>query len=75
MAVVGYIWIAIEVLGLIDGLRHSGPEWQFADRNRAFWLLWMLALGPLFVLPYLLAVRPRFPNPASHAESNPFLKD
>lgn len=74
MGAVGYVWIAVEVLGLIDALRHSGPDWDYADRNKAFWIIFMVFFGPIFVIPYLFVVRPRFPDRAAREESSPFLK-
>lgn len=74
MAAIGYIWIAIEVLGLIDALRHSALDWAYADRDRSFWVLFLFFLGPLVVLPYLFAVRPRFPTAEVREETSPFLK-
>jgi|GEM_PF-5254991 len=74
LGAVGYVWIAVEVLGLIDALRHSGPDWDYADRNKAFWIIFMVFFGPIFVIPYLFVVRPRFPDRAAREESSPFLK-
>ena len=72
MTAVTVIWLGIEALGLIDALRHSSPEWHYADRQRSFWVIFMFFLGPLFVLPYFLMVRPRFPGRKEQA--SPFLK-
>jgi len=74
MNAIGYIWIAIEALGLIDALRHSAPDWDCAGRTRSFWLIFMFFFGPLFVLPYLFLVRPHFPSRATREEESPFLK-
>ena len=62
------------MLGLIDALLHSVPDWQYADRNRAFWVAFMVFFGPLVALPYLILVRPRFPSRAARDETSPFLK-
>jgi hypothetical protein len=74
MAAIGIVWMAIEVLGLIDALRHPGPDWEYADRDRSFWVIFMFFLGPLFVVPYLFAVRPRFPSQQARDEMSPVLK-
>ena len=58
----------VGIAGLIDALRHSGPDWSYADRNRSFWLIFMVFFGPIFVVPYLLLVRPRFPSAAEQPD-------
>lgn len=58
----------VEIAGLIDALRHSGSDWSYADRNRSFWLTFMFFFGPIFVVPYLLLVRPRFPSAAEQPD-------
>jgi hypothetical protein len=73
-AMVGLIWIAVTVLGLIDALRHPASDWDYADRNRPFWVIFMFFFGPLFLVPYLVAVRPRFPTAAIRDELSPFAK-
>lgn len=62
MSAIGVIWVLVEIVGLIDALRHSGSDWSYADRDRSFWLIFMFFLGPIFVVPYLFLVRPRFPS-------------
>jgi hypothetical protein len=62
------------VVGLIDALRHSSTDWAYADRDRAFWVIFLFFFGPLVVVPYLVAVRPRFPTRAMREQVNPFLK-
>jgi hypothetical protein len=52
----------------LDTLRHSGPDWSYADRNRSFWLIFMFFFGPIFVVPYLFLVRPRFPGAAEQPD-------
>ncbi len=39
----------------------SGAVWSYADLNRSFWLTFTLLFAPIFVVPYLFLVRPRFP--------------
>ena len=68
------VWLAIAALGVIDGLRHSSAEWNYADRERPFWIVLMAILGPLFVVPYALFVRPRFPDRAAKRHADRFLK-
>jgi tryptophan-rich sensory protein len=74
MSIVGYIWIAIEAVGLIDVFRHSSDDWTFADRNRPFWVVFMVSFGPLFVIPYLFLVRPRFPDKDTRKATEAFRK-
>lgn len=74
MTVVAIIWLGIEALGLIDALRHSSSEWDYADRERPFWVIFMFVLGPIFVVPYFLFVRPRFPDRTAKQQTDPFLK-
>lgn len=57
-------------MGLIDAIRHSGSDWSYADRNKSFWLIFMFLLGPIFVVPYLLLVRPRFPGAAEQPDKS-----
>jgi tryptophan-rich sensory protein len=68
MSAIGTIWLLVEILGLTDALRHAGPAWSYADRNRPFWLIFMFFFGPIFVLPYLFLVRPRFPGAAEQPD-------
>jgi hypothetical protein len=68
MSAIGVIWILVEIAGLIDALRHSGPDWSYADRNRSFWVIFMFFFGPIFVVPYLFLVRPRFPGAAEQPD-------
>lgn len=74
MTAVTIAWLVIEALGLIDALRHSSSEWHYADRERSFWVIFMFVLGPIFVVPYLLSVRPRFPDRTAKQQADPFLK-
>ncbi len=74
MTIVAVIWVGIEVLGLFDALRRSTVEWHYADRERSFWVVFMFFLGPLFVVPYLFLVRPRFPGPGLEHQADEFLK-
>jgi uncharacterized membrane protein HdeD (DUF308 family) len=57
---IGWLWIATGVLGIVDAFRHSESEWAAADRKRAFWVVFMFFFGPIFVTLYALVVRPRF---------------
>jgi hypothetical protein len=59
--------VLVEVAGLADALRHSGGDWAYADRNRGFWLVFMSFFGPIFAVPYLFFVRPRFAGAAEHS--------
>jgi tryptophan-rich sensory protein len=61
-SVVGYLWLGIGVLGIIDAFRHSQSDWNYADRDRAFWVVFMFFFGPIFVSIYIFAVRRRFPR-------------
>lgn len=74
MATVGYIWGAIGVGGLIDVFRHSSTDWICADRNRPFWAIFIFFFGPLFVVPYLLLVRSRFPDRGANQATDAFRK-
>jgi hypothetical protein len=74
MSAIGIAWLAIAALGVLDGLRHSSAEWAYADRDRAFWVIFLGVLGPLFAIPYLLMVRPRFPDHEAKRQSDQFLK-
>ena len=60
----------VEIAGLIDALRHPGPDWLYADRHRSFWLIFMFFFGPIFVVPYLFLVRPRFPGAAERPDQS-----
>ena len=73
-SVIGWVWFGIGILGVIDAFRHSASDWAFADRNRTFWVLFMLCFGPPFVAAYTIMVRRRFPNHAD-AASTAFMKD
>jgi len=66
---IGYLWLGIGVLGIIDAFRHSPSDWTFADRRRAFWVIFMFVFGPIFVPIYAVAVRPRFPRAGDVSES------
>lgn len=59
-ALIGWAWVGIGVLGIIDAFRHSASDWAAADRNRPFWVIFMFFFGPVFVTLYAIAVRPRF---------------
>jgi hypothetical protein len=74
MTAITFIWLGIEVAGLIDALLHSSSAWHYADRDRWFWVVFMFFFGPIFVLPYLFMVRPRFPGPESKQGTDQFLK-
>jgi tryptophan-rich sensory protein len=67
-------WLAIAALGVIDAFRHSSADWTYADRERPFWVVFMVFLGPLCVVPYLLFVRPRFPDRATKEHTDHFMK-
>lgn len=67
-------WLAIAALGVIDAFRHSSADWAYADRERSFWVVFMIFLGPLCVVPYLLFVRPRFPDRATKEHTDQFMK-
>jgi hypothetical protein len=66
--------MGVEAAGLIDAFMHSSTDWHHADRDRSFWVIFIFFFGPLFVIPYLLMVRPRFPGRAAKENDNPFLK-
>jgi hypothetical protein len=74
MTAIAFIWLGIEALGLVDALRHSGPDWDYADRDRSFWVIFMFFFGPLFVIPYLFMVHPRFPGQAARERASQFTK-
>jgi hypothetical protein len=60
VSVISWLWLLIGVIGIIDAFRHPASDWAAADRNRAFWVAFMLFLGPIGAITYLMAVRPRF---------------
>jgi tryptophan-rich sensory protein len=74
MSVITVAWLAVAALGLIDAFRHSSAEWDYADRERPFWVVFMFFLGPICVVPYLIFVRPRFPDRAAKQQADQFLK-
>jgi hypothetical protein len=74
MSVITIAWLAVAALGVIDAFRHSSAEWNYAERDRLFWVAFMVFLGPLFVVPYLLFVRSRFPGRTARQQSDRFLK-
>jgi hypothetical protein len=43
----------------VDAIRRSSWQWTSADRDKTFWVIMLILFGPLFVIPYLLAVLPR----------------
>jgi hypothetical protein len=71
---IGYIWFAVEVVALIDAFRHPSADWAFADRDRFFWVAFIFFFGPLFAVPYLLIVRPRFPGEEDTKAADAFRK-
>lgn len=74
MAAIGILWLVIGVLGVVDCLWHTATDWQYADRDRWFWAVFLFFFGPLFALPYLVMVRSRFPSRARGEGENPFHK-
>jgi tryptophan-rich sensory protein len=72
--VITVAWIGVAALGVIDALRRSSGDWDYADRNRPFWVVFMIFLGPLCVIPYLIFVVPRFPNRAVKQNTDQFTK-
>jgi hypothetical protein len=54
----GWLYLLASVGSVIDGGRFSYAEWQAAQRNKNFWLTILFFFSLLFVLPYLLSVRP-----------------
>jgi hypothetical protein len=72
-----YIWISwiCGAVILVDGIRQPQSAWVSADRNRGFWLFWLvlaslIALGPVALLFYWFAVRARFAS----ATATPFTR-
>lgn len=57
--VIGWSYLLLGVGGAFDASRFSYAEWRLARRNKNFWLVMLAVFGPLFILPYLLATRPR----------------
>jgi hypothetical protein len=57
--VIGLVYGAILLVGVIDASRYSYEDWCIVGRDKNFWLVMLFFFGPLFILPYLLAVRPR----------------
>jgi|GEM_PF-4927500 len=54
------IWI-LYLLGWVaaaDCLRRPAWQWRNADRNRAFWVVLLIMLGPILVLPYAFICLP-----------------
>ena len=74
ISAIGFIWVAVEVIGLTDVFRHSSTDWVYADRNRPFWVTFIFFFGPLFVVPYLFMVRPRFPDKEAVQATDTFRK-
>ncbi len=74
MSAVGYIWIAVGIIGLIDVFRHSSADWAYADRNRSFWAIFIFFFAPLFVVLYLFMVRQRFPDREAVQATDAFRK-
>ena len=68
-------WICGGVI-LLDGFRQPQSAWITADRNRGFWMFWLafasfLALGPLALGFYGLALRPRFAGATTDFHKSP----
>ena len=70
MSSIGIVFLLIGAAGVIDAALHPTSDWAHADRNKFFWVVGMVVLNVLFVVPYLVAVRPRFRG----ATNNPFHK-
>ena len=56
----GYVWLGVALVCVLDAMLHSASQWTAADRNRWFWVIFLTVLGPLFLVPYLVGVRPGF---------------
>lgn len=70
-------WLVIAICWVIalDGIRRSSAEWLAADRQRSFWILFLIILGPLFVIPYLVGVLPKLVSAGRRGVADPqFMK-
>lgn len=52
------LW-GIALVFVVDAIRRPSSQWTGADRNRTFWVMMLLLLGPLTLLIYLVGVFPR----------------
>lgn len=59
IGVLGWLALAINVGGLIDAARRPSVQWHRAGRSKDFWTVALFFFGYLFLVPYLIAVRPR----------------
>jgi hypothetical protein len=57
--VIGWAYLLIGVGGIYSAARFSYAEWRAARRDKNFWLVALGIFGPIFILPYLLAIRPQ----------------
>lgn len=57
--VLSWLYLLACVACVIDAARFSYPAWRAVGRNKNFWLPALFFLGIIFVLPYLVLVRPR----------------
>ena len=69
--VMAWIWLlwALGWVAAVDCLRRPHLQWVAADRQRAFWVVMLIFLGPLMVWIYLIGVLPRL-NSASGAAAD-----
>jgi hypothetical protein len=56
--VIGLVYGVSLLVGVFDASRYSYENWRIAGRDKNFWLVMLFFFGPLFILPYALAVRP-----------------
>jgi hypothetical protein len=73
--VIGWLILLVNVVLAVDAGRRPYSEWDVVGRDKNFWVVMLLFFGVLFLIPYLLAVRPRLqiakigtrPNPSKTA--------
>lgn len=68
----GWMWV-LWVLGwiaAIDCLRRPHIQWLAADREKTFWVVMLIAFGPLTVWIYLIGVLPKLLAAASTSDGD-----
>ena len=57
--VIGWSILLVNVALAVDAGRRPYTEWRAARRNKNFWVAMLFFFGVLFLVPYLIRVRPR----------------
>jgi hypothetical protein len=57
--VIGWGYLLLGIGGAFNASRYSYEEWRTARCDKNFWLVALAVFGPVFILPYVLAVKPR----------------